>query len=132
MVGQRAGTRRGGRGADGGGDEARGRPGEGSGGGRGGGPRRRAGPAGGRAAHAGGGRGELRRAAAVPEQPAGEPVMRGRLLRAALLVLRLAVAAVLVYAGWVKLRQPPLLFALEVDSYQLLPSWAVLALAYAL
>jgi uncharacterized membrane protein YphA (DoxX/SURF4 family) len=58
--------------------------------------------------------------------------MRGRLLRAALLVLRLAVAAVLVYAGWVKLRQPPLLFALEVDSYQLLPSWAVLALAYAL
>jgi uncharacterized membrane protein YphA (DoxX/SURF4 family) len=45
------------------------------------------------------------------------------------LVLRLALAAVFVYAAYTKLRQSWLLFALSIDSYQLLPEWGVLALA---
>jgi uncharacterized membrane protein YphA (DoxX/SURF4 family) len=45
------------------------------------------------------------------------------------LVLRLALGAVFVYAAYTKLRQSWLLFALSIDSYQLLPEWGVLALA---
>ena len=45
------------------------------------------------------------------------------------LFLRLGLAAVFLYAAWSKLRQPWLLFAMSIDSYQLLPEWAVLALA---
>jgi uncharacterized membrane protein YphA (DoxX/SURF4 family) len=43
--------------------------------------------------------------------------------------LRLALGAVFVYAAYTKLRQSWLLFALSIDSYQLLPEWAVFALA---
>ena len=42
------------------------------------------------------------------------------------LFLRLLLAAVFLYAAWSKLRQPWLLFAMSIDSYQLLPPWAVL------
>lgn len=45
------------------------------------------------------------------------------------LALRLLLGAVFVYAAYTKLRQPYLFFALSIDSYQLLPEWAVLALA---
>lgn len=45
------------------------------------------------------------------------------------LALRLALGAVFVYAAYTKLRQSWLLFALSIDSYQLLPEWAVFALA---
>ena len=45
------------------------------------------------------------------------------------LALRVLLGAVFVYAAYTKLRQPWLLFALSIDSYQLLPEWAVLALA---
>ena len=45
------------------------------------------------------------------------------------LALRLVLGAVFVYAAYTKLRQSYLLFALSIDSYQLLPEWAVLALA---
>jgi uncharacterized membrane protein YphA (DoxX/SURF4 family) len=45
------------------------------------------------------------------------------------LLLRLALGAVLVYAAYTKLRHSWLLFALSIDSYQLLPEWGVLALA---
>jgi len=45
------------------------------------------------------------------------------------LALRLVLAAVFVYAAYTKLRQPWLLFALSIDSYQLLPQWAVLTVA---
>ena len=45
------------------------------------------------------------------------------------LVLRLALAGVFVYAAYTKLRQPWLLFAMSIDSYGLLPQWAVLAVA---
>jgi putative oxidoreductase len=37
--------------------------------------------------------------------------------------------AVFIYAAYTKLRQSWLLFALSIDSYQLLPDWAVFALA---
>ena len=46
--------------------------------------------------------------------------------------LRLLLGAVFVYAAYTKLRQSYLLFALSIDSYQLLPEWAVLALALTL
>src|ERR1700676_1884958 len=49
-------------------------------------------------------------------------------LRLPLLLWR-ALGAVFVYAAYTKLRQSWLLFALSIDSYQLLPEWAVLALA---
>ena len=43
--------------------------------------------------------------------------------------LRVLLGAVFIYAAYSKLRQPWLLFALSIDSYQLLPEWAVYALA---
>jgi uncharacterized membrane protein YphA (DoxX/SURF4 family) len=45
-----------------------------------------------------------------------------------LLILRLALAAVFLYAAYTKLRQPWLLFAMSIDAYQLLPEWASLLL----
>jgi uncharacterized membrane protein YphA (DoxX/SURF4 family) len=45
------------------------------------------------------------------------------------LFLRLILGAVFIYAAYTKLRQSWLLFALSIDSYQLLPEWAVLAVA---
>src|SRR5947208_13028335 len=45
------------------------------------------------------------------------------------LVLRLVLAAVFLYAAYTKLRQPWLLFAMSIDSYHVLPEWAVLAVA---
>lgn len=45
------------------------------------------------------------------------------------LFLRLVLGAVFLYAAYTKLRQSWLLFALSIDSYQLLPQWAVLTLA---
>ncbi len=50
-------------------------------------------------------------------------------MKAFKLVLRLLLGAVFIYAAYTKLRQSWLLFALSIDSYQLLPEWAVLALA---
>lgn len=40
-------------------------------------------------------------------------------------------AAIFLYAGYTKVRNP-LAFAIAVDTYQLLPAWAVLVVAYAL
>jgi putative oxidoreductase len=45
------------------------------------------------------------------------------------LVLRVLIGVVLLYAAYTKLRQSWLLFALSVDSYQILPEWAVLVVA---
>jgi len=42
-----------------------------------------------------------------------------------MLVLRIALGAILVYAAWTKLRTPWELFAMSIDSYQLLPLKAV-------
>jgi uncharacterized membrane protein YphA (DoxX/SURF4 family) len=45
------------------------------------------------------------------------------------LALRLILAAVFLYAAWSKLRQPWLVFAMSIDSYQILPPWMVFAVA---
>ena len=45
------------------------------------------------------------------------------------LALRLLLGAVFIYAAYTKLRQSWLLFALSIDSYQLLPEWGVFAVA---
>src|SRR5438046_171749 len=45
------------------------------------------------------------------------------------LILRLALAGVFIYAAYTKLRQPWLLFAMSIDSYHMLPEWAVLLVA---
>jgi len=45
---------------------------------------------------------------------------------------RIILAAVFVYAAWTKLRQPWEIFALSIDSYGVLPEWAVVAAARAL
>jgi uncharacterized membrane protein YphA (DoxX/SURF4 family) len=45
------------------------------------------------------------------------------------LALRLLLGAVFIYAAYTKLRQSWLLFALSIDSYGLLPEWAVLGVA---
>ena len=50
--------------------------------------------------------------------------MRRRLL----LVLRLVLAAVFLYAAYTKLREPWMLFAMAIDAYQLLPEWASMLL----
>ena len=51
------------------------------------------------------------------------------MIRPVTLALRLILGAVFLYAAYTKLSQPWLLFALSLDSYQLLPEWAVLAVA---
>ena len=45
------------------------------------------------------------------------------------LALRLLLAVVFLYAAYTKLKQDWLLFAMSIDSYQLLPAWAVLTVA---
>ena len=40
-------------------------------------------------------------------------------------VLRIALGAVFIYSAWTKLKDSWALFAMAVDSYQLLPLWAV-------
>ena len=44
-------------------------------------------------------------------------------------ILRVALGGVFVYAAWLKLREPWALFAITIDSYQVLPMWAVEPLA---
>jgi hypothetical protein len=51
--------------------------------------------------------------------------MRGRLV----IAVRLTLAAIFAFAAYSKLRYPWVVFAMSVDSYQLLPEWAVLAVA---
>ena len=51
------------------------------------------------------------------------------MIRRVTLALRLPLGAVFIYAAYTKLQQSWLLFALSIDSYQLLPEWAVFAVA---
>jgi len=46
-------------------------------------------------------------------------------LRPLLIMLRLGLGGIFIYAAWTKLRDPWSLFAMAIDSYQLLPLWAV-------
>ena len=50
--------------------------------------------------------------------------MRRRLL----LIFRLLLAAVFLYAAYMKLREPWMLFAMAIDAYQVLPEWASMLL----
>jgi len=50
----------------------------------------------------------------------------------AALVLRVVLGVIFVYAAWVKLREPWALFAMAIDSYQVLPVWAVELVAHVL
>ena len=43
----------------------------------------------------------------------------------AALVLRVILGAIFIYAAWLKLRDPWAVFAISIDSYQVLPMWAV-------
>jgi uncharacterized membrane protein YphA (DoxX/SURF4 family) len=45
------------------------------------------------------------------------------------IVLRVVLGGVWLYAAYTKLRQPWLIFAMSIDGYKLLPEWAVLAVA---
>ena len=47
-------------------------------------------------------------------------------------ILRIILGVVFLYAAYTKLSQPLSLFALSIDSYQLLPDYAVFAIAYVL
>ncbi len=44
-------------------------------------------------------------------------------------ILRIFLGVIFVYAAWTKLQHPWTMFALSIDAYQLLPEWAVLAIA---
>ena len=57
---------------------------------------------------------------------------QSKFVRIVLLVLRLAVGAVFVYAAWIKLREPAMLFAISIDAYHVLPEWAVTLVAHTL
>jgi cobalt-zinc-cadmium efflux system protein len=48
-----------------------------------------------------------------------------KLVRLFLLVLRVALGCIFVYAAWTKLRDPWQLFAMSIDSYRILPLQAV-------
>ena len=50
-------------------------------------------------------------------------------MKALQVAVRLLLGAVFIYAAYTKLRQSWLLFALSIDSYQMLPEWAVYAVA---
>jgi uncharacterized membrane protein YphA (DoxX/SURF4 family) len=50
----------------------------------------------------------------------------------AILLLRVVIGAVFMYAAYAKLRDPWTLFAMSIDSYKILPEWAVLAVARSL
>jgi uncharacterized membrane protein YphA (DoxX/SURF4 family) len=52
--------------------------------------------------------------------------------RYATLLLRVTIGAVFLYAAYTKLRDPWALFAMSVDSYKILPEWAVLVVARSL
>jgi uncharacterized membrane protein YphA (DoxX/SURF4 family) len=45
------------------------------------------------------------------------------------LALRVFLGGAFLYAAWLKLREPWMLFAMAVDAYQLLPQWAVIFVA---
>ena len=50
-------------------------------------------------------------------------------VRLAGLALRLLLGGAFLYAAWLKLRDPWMLFAMAVDAYKLLPQWAVILVA---
>src|SRR4026209_448682 len=54
---------------------------------------------------------------------------RNNILRWIAVILRIALGGIFIYAAWIKLRLPWQLFAMSIDSYQLLPPGPVEFLA---
>jgi uncharacterized membrane protein YphA (DoxX/SURF4 family) len=50
---------------------------------------------------------------------------RSNVFRAGALLLRVLLGGIFIYAAWTKLRTPWEIFAIGIDSYQILPLWAV-------
>jgi uncharacterized membrane protein YphA (DoxX/SURF4 family) len=50
-------------------------------------------------------------------------------LTALVWLVRLVLGGIFVYAAWIKLREPWLLFAMSIDAYKVLPQWAVMVVA---
>ena len=50
---------------------------------------------------------------------------QNKALRIALLLLRIGLAGVFIFAAWIKLREPWMLFAISIDNYHILPEWGV-------
>jgi len=48
---------------------------------------------------------------------------RSRILPAAVVVLRVVLAGIFIYAGYIKLRDPWQLFAASITSYEIVPMW---------
>src|SRR4051794_41594198 len=55
--------------------------------------------------------------------------MNKRHIRLLVITARVVLGLIFVYAAWTKLRQPWLLFAMSVESYQILPEQGVLIVA---
>lgn len=55
--------------------------------------------------------------------------LRNRALTILVWTIRFALGAVFIYAAYIKLREPWMLFAMSIDAYQVLPQWAVLTVA---
>ncbi len=54
---------------------------------------------------------------------------RNRAIGHLTLILRIALGLVFLYAAWPKLTQPWVLFAMDIDAYQILPHWGVILVA---
>ena len=44
-------------------------------------------------------------------------------------LVRLGLGGIFIYAAWIKLKEPWLLFAMSIDAYHVLPQWGVMAVA---
>ena len=44
-------------------------------------------------------------------------------------LVRLVLGGIFIYAAWIKLKEPWLLFAMSIDAYHVLPQWGVMAVA---
>jgi uncharacterized membrane protein YphA (DoxX/SURF4 family) len=60
------------------------------------------------------------------------PFSRNRLLQIAVVVLRVALGGIFIYAGYVKLAEPWQLFAAGIADYEVVPMWAAKFLAHTL
>jgi uncharacterized membrane protein YphA (DoxX/SURF4 family) len=54
---------------------------------------------------------------------------KSKALKILQIVLRVALGAIFIYAGWVKLQEQWQLFAADIAAYELLPMWAVKVVA---
>src|SRR5713226_9060971 len=65
----------------------------------------------------------------APASPSASASLPNPALRALVLIGRLCLGAIFLYAAYTKLRHPWILFAMSVNSYQVLPEWGVTLVA---